>query len=152
MLSWDTLTGTKTFLDLFIPLTIIKYIALRFSYAVGWAWFDSIPCHSHGYHLFLLSFPLRPVTWKIQATLMPSTACWSAEEYPHLFSNDEMEGLLQAIHPVIKRQYPEPVCGSHEVLCVQSSEQPAHPGVLAAQPYIDEQCSKVSQKRVMLSS
>ncbi|GFN75495.1 dynein beta chain, ciliary [Plakobranchus ocellatus] len=27
-------------------------------------------------------------------------------EYPHLFSNDEMEGLLQAIHPVIKRQYP----------------------------------------------
>ena len=32
--------------------------------------------------LFLLSFPLRPVTWKIQATLMPSTACWSAESIP----------------------------------------------------------------------
>merc|ERR1711963_346405 len=27
-------------------------------------------------------------------------------EYPHLFSNDEMEGLLQAIHPAMKREFP----------------------------------------------
>ncbi|XP_035829673.1 dynein heavy chain 5, axonemal isoform X2 [Aplysia californica] len=27
-------------------------------------------------------------------------------EYPHLFSNDEMDGLLQAIHPAMKREFP----------------------------------------------
>ncbi|XP_041355189.1 dynein gamma chain, flagellar outer arm-like isoform X3 [Gigantopelta aegis] len=27
-------------------------------------------------------------------------------EYPHLFSNDEMDGLLQALHPAMKRDFP----------------------------------------------
>lgn len=27
-------------------------------------------------------------------------------EYAHIFSNDELDGLLQAIHPAMKRDYP----------------------------------------------
>ncbi|XP_076466964.1 uncharacterized protein LOC143298129 [Babylonia areolata] len=54
-------------------------------------------------------------------------------EYPHLFSNDEMDGLLQAIHPAMKREFPsssmDPMkffvsrvkSNLHLILCMQPS-------------------------------
>ncbi|KAK6187606.1 hypothetical protein SNE40_005595 [Patella caerulea] len=70
-------------------------------------------------------------------------------EYPHLFSNDEMEGLLQAIHPAMKREFPNMIvdpmkffvsrvkCNLHIILCLppnhsllqSASEQ--YPGLLS---------------------
>lgn len=56
-------------------------------------------------------------------------------EYPHLFSNDEMDGLLQAIHPAMKREFPsssmDPMkffvsrvkSNLHIIVCLQ----PSHP-------------------------
>ena len=52
-------------------------------------------------------------------------------EYPHLFSNDEMEGLLMAIGPAMKREFPsmsvDPMkffiarvkCNLHILICLQ---------------------------------
>ncbi|XP_070190368.1 uncharacterized protein [Littorina saxatilis] len=54
-------------------------------------------------------------------------------EYPHLFSNDEMDGLLQAIHPAMKREFPSSAMDPmkffvsrvksnlHLILCLQPS-------------------------------
>ncbi|XP_025098007.1 LOW QUALITY PROTEIN: dynein gamma chain, flagellar outer arm-like [Pomacea canaliculata] len=56
-------------------------------------------------------------------------------EYPHLFSNDEIDGLLQAIHPAMKREFPsssiDPMkffvsrvkSNLHIIVCLQ----PSHP-------------------------
>ncbi|ESO89151.1 hypothetical protein LOTGIDRAFT_229063 [Lottia gigantea] len=69
-------------------------------------------------------------------------------EYPHLFSNDEMEGLLQAIHPAMKREFPtmsvDPMkyfvsrvkCNLHIILCLPpnytllQSASELYPGIL----------------------
>ncbi|XP_053397319.1 dynein axonemal heavy chain 5-like isoform X6 [Mercenaria mercenaria] len=56
-------------------------------------------------------------------------------EYPHLFSNDELEGLLMAIGPSMKREFPsmsvDPMkffiarvrCNLHMIICIQPGHQ-----------------------------